>query len=201
MDKSAPTYKIFRDKHGIPQFEPRRNSKELIDALTYSFPSLSTELELMQAALRKFFDTERGSKFVCELPENDLQASIAKKKEDEEAHSPNGKSVLRNWKLDLGQQRPRPVHASRASSRASSRMSSRPESPASFLETEVVSGGTMTTWMLSNGQDLDRRRRQPYDSVKRRKVAENRGNACEKHRASKTAVRYWWSQSNVMFIY
>lgn len=49
----------------------------------------------------------------------------------------------------------------------------------------------MTTWMLSNGQELENRKRQRYDPVKRRKVAENRGNACEKHRASKTAVSYW----------
>ena len=46
----------------------------------------------------------------------------------------------------------------------------------------------MTTWVLSNGQELEKRKRQPYDAAKRRKVAENRGNACEKHRASKTAV-------------
>jgi hypothetical protein len=48
----------------------------------------------------------------------------------------------------------------------------------------------MTTWSLSNGQELEKRKRQPYDPVKRRKVAENRGNACDKHRASKTTVSY-----------
>jgi hypothetical protein len=50
----------------------------------------------------------------------------------------------------------------------------------------------MTTWLLSNGQELEKRKRQPYDPVKRRKVAENRGNACEKHRAAKTAVSCSW---------
>jgi hypothetical protein len=53
---------------------------------------------------------------------------------------------------------------------------------------EVRAGGIMTTWNLSNGQELEKRKRQPYDPVKRRKVAENRGNACDKHRVAKTAV-------------
>jgi hypothetical protein len=55
---------------------------------------------------------------------------------------------------------------------------------------EVRAGAFMTTWNLSNGQELEKRKRQPYDPVKRRKVAENRGNACDRHRAAKTTVRF-----------
>ena len=196
---SLPTYHIFRDKHGIPQFEPKRGTQALKDALIYSFPTLETELQLMQAALRKFFDSERGSKFVYELPERDLQTSLALPKRNETQISPaqTAKASLSSWKdrrASLAQRTP-----SRASSRASSRSrapsraSFRSETPIQVRETsvDVNGGGTMTTWMLSSGQELEKRKRQPYDPVKRRKVAENRGNACEKHRASKTAVSYW----------
>jgi hypothetical protein len=81
---------------------------------------------------------------------------------------------------------------SRPSSRASSRGRSRAETPAQSATlgplVEVRPGGIMTTWNLSNGQELEKRKRQPYDLVKRRKVAENRGNACDRHRAAKTTV-------------
>lgn len=200
---SLPAYRIFRDKHGIPQFEPKRGTQALKDALIYAFPSLETELQLMQAALRKFFDSERGSKFVFELPQNDLQTSLAKPKNVEGEVSPIqfGKASLKSWKGNVGGRR-----GSRASSRASSRPPSRPPSRAlsrvsSRTETrtetpitrpgtplDLNSGGKMTTWILSNGQEVEGRKKQPYDPVKRRKVAENRGNACDKHRASKTTV-------------
>lgn len=194
---SLPTYRIFRDKHGIPQFEPKRGTQALKDALIYAFPTLETELQLMQAALRKFFDSERGSKFVFELPQNDLQTSLAKPKDIEISPIQMGKASLKSWKLPLGQRR-----ASRASSRTSSRPPSRPPSRAlsrvsSRTETPITRpatpfeenvGGKLTTWVLSSGQEVDGRKKQPYDPVKRRKVAENRGNACEKHRASKTTV-------------
>lgn len=191
------TYRIFRDKHGIPQFEPKRGTQALKDALAYAFPTLETELQLMQAALRKFFDAERGSKFVFELRQNDLQTSLTKLKDAENSPIQLGKASLKSWKQPLGQRR-----GSRASSRASSRPPSRPPSRAlsrvsSRAETpgtrpgtpiNVSGGGKMTTWILSSGQELEGRKKQPYDPVKRRKVAENRGNACDKHRASKTTV-------------
>jgi hypothetical protein len=194
--RAAPTYRVFRDQHGIPQFEPKRGSQALKDALIYAFPTLETELQLMQAALRKFFDSERGIKFVCELPENDLQASLAKRKDPEVSPI---QASMRTWKIALGQRRPSrtpsrsrasSVASTRGTSRASSRMSSRPETPTQFqdIPVEIVGGGTMTTWMLSSGQEVEKRKRQPYDPVKRRKVAENRGNACDKHRTSKTTV-------------
>ena len=194
---SLPTYRIFRDKHGIPQFEPKRGTQALKDALIYAFPNLETELQLMQAALRKFFDSERGSKFVYELPERDLQTSLALPKRNEIQISPaqTAKASLSNWKdrrTSLAQRTPSRA-SSRASSRAPSRASFRSETPVIQVKessVDVNGGGTMTTWMLSNGQELDKRKRQPYDPVKRRKVAENRGNACDKHRASKTAVSY-----------
>lgn len=179
----SPSYRIFRDKHGIPQFEPKRGTQALKDALIYSFPTLETELQLMQAALRKFFDSEKGSTFVFELPDRDLQTSLVKKLDVPTTVLQSSKASLRSWKVSRASRTPsRP--SSRASSRAPSRASSRCETPVSFPD----NGGTMTTWMLSNGQELEKRKRQPYDPVKRRKVAENRGNACEKHRASKTAV-------------
>jgi len=151
----------------------------------------------MQAALRKFFDSERGSKFVYELPERDLQTSLALPKRNEIQISPaqTAKASLSNWKdrrTSLAQRTPSRA-SSRASSRAPSRASFRSETPVIQVKessVDVNGGGTMTTWMLSNGQELDKRKRQPYDPVKRRKVAENRGNACDKHRASKTAVSY-----------
>jgi hypothetical protein len=181
----TPTYRIFRDQHGIPQFEPKRGTQTLKDALIYAFPTLETELQLMQAALKKFFDSERGSTFVCELPENSLQASLAKKRDVPVSPTVSGKQGLRNWKVDLGRQGRRTPSrtSSRASSRAPSRGSSRAETP-----TGSSAGGIMSTWILSNGKELEKRKRQPYDPAKRRKVAENRGNACEKHRASKTTV-------------
>jgi hypothetical protein len=196
--RSVPTYRIFRDQHGIPQFEPKRGSQALKDALIYAFPTLETELQLMQAALKKFFDSERGSKFVCELPENNLQVSLAKRKEPEVSPI---QASLRKWKVALDHQRPSrtpsrsrasSVASTRGTSRASSRMSSRPETPTQFQEAsvEIVSGGAMTTWMLSSGQEIEKRKRQPYDPVKRRKVAENRGNACERHRTLKTTVSF-----------
>jgi hypothetical protein len=169
----------------------------LKDALIYAFPTLETELQLMQAALRKFFDSERGSKFVFELPQNDLQTSLAKPKNVEISPIQMGKASLKSWKLPLGQRR-----TSRASSRSSSRPPSRPPSRAlsrvsSRTETPITRpatplddslGGKLTTWVLSSGQEVDGRKKRPYDPVKRRKVAENRGNVCDKHRASKTAV-------------
>lgn len=200
---STPTYTIFRNKHGIPQFEPKRGTQALKDALIYAFPTLETELQLMQAALRKFFDAERGSRSVFELPENDLQTGLARGKDTQIGQVQPGKAALRNFNFSAGLRTPsmsswrsstRP--SSRASSRASSRtstsrISSRAESP--FLVQDGAGemcggGGIMTTWMLSSGQELEKRRRQPYDPAKRRRVAENRGNACERHRASKTAV-------------
>jgi hypothetical protein len=201
VDSLLPTYRIFRDKHGIPQFEPKRGTQALKDALIYAFPSLETELQLMQAALRKFFDTERGSKFVFELPQNDLQTSLAKPKKLDGEISPiqMGKASLKSSKVPMGQRR-----GSRASSRASSRPPSRPPSRAlsrvsSRTETPITRpgtpsegpGGKMTTWMLSNGQEVEGRKKLPYDPVKRRKVAENRGNVCDKHRASKTTVGHF----------
>jgi len=193
----SPSYRIFRDKHGIPQFEPKRGTQALKDALIYSFPTLETELQLMQAALRKFFDSEKGSTFVFELPERDLQTSLVKKPDVPTSLLQSSKASLRSWKVSRASRTPsRP--SSRASSRAPSRTSSRCETPISFAE----NGGTMTTWMLSNGQELEKRKRQPYDPVKRRKVAENRGNACEKHRASKTAVSLaQFSSATVILIY
>jgi hypothetical protein len=196
---SPPTYRVFRDQHGIPQFEPKRGTQELKDALIYAFPALETELHLMQAALRKFFDSERTTQFVCELPENNLQASLAKKREVPVSPAQTAKASLRNWKVPVAQRTPsRPTSrpssraSSRGRSRASSRASSRAETPAqsAMLKplVEVRAGGIMTTWNLSNGQELEKRKRQPYDPVKRRKVAENRGNACDKHRAAKTTV-------------
>jgi hypothetical protein len=200
--RPPPTYRVFRDQHGIPQFEPKRGTQALKDALIYAFPALETELQLMQAALRKFFDSERCTQFVCELPENDLQASLAKKREIPVSPIQATKTSLRNWKV-AGSQRTPSRPSSRASSRASSRGRSRAssrapsraenpraENPASSLEplVEVRAGGIMTTWNLSNGQEMEKRKRQPYDPIKRRKVAENRGNACDKHRASKTTV-------------
>jgi hypothetical protein len=200
--RPPPTYRVFRDQHGIPQFEPKRGTPALKDALIYAFPALETELQLMQAALRKFFDSERCTQFVCELPENDLQASLAKKREVPVSPVQATKTSLRNWKITGSQRtpsRPSSRASSRASSRGRSRASSRApsraenpraENPASSLEplVEVRAGGIMTTWNLSNGQEMEKRKRQPYDPIKRRKVAENRGNACDKHRASKTTV-------------
>lgn len=202
--RRLPTYRVFRDQHGIPQFEPKRGTQALKDALIYAFPALETELQLMQAALRKFFDSERGTQFVCELPENNLQASLAKKREIPVSPLQATKTSLRNWKL-VGSQRTPSRPSSRASSRASSRgrsrtssqapsraENSRVDTPTSSLEplVEIHTGGMMTTWTLSNGQELEKRKRQPYDPIKRRKVAENRGNACDKHRASKTTVSF-----------
>jgi hypothetical protein len=189
--RSTPIYRVFRDQHGIPQFEPKRGTQALKDALIYAFPNLETELQLMQAALRKFFDSERTTQFVCELPENNLQASLAKKREAPVSPVKTTKASLRNWKVPAAQRTPsRPT--SRPSSRASSRGRSRAETPAQSATlgplVEVRPGGIMTTWNLSNGQELEKRKRQPYDLVKRRKVAENRGNACDRHRAAKTTV-------------
>jgi len=193
--RSPPTYRVFRDQHGIPQFEPKRGTQALKDALIYAFPTLETELQLMQAALRKFFDSERGTQFVCELPENNLQASLAKKREVPVSPIQAAHASLKNWKVAVAPRtpsRPSSRASSRGRSRASSRAPSRSENPAQNLEplVEVRGGGVMTTWSLSNGQELEKRKRQPYDPVKRRKVAENRGNACDKHRASKTTVSY-----------
>ena len=202
--RPPPTYRVFRDQHGIPQFEPKRGTQALKDALIYAFPALETELQLMQAALRKFFDSERGTQFVCELPENNLQASLAKKREIPVSPVQVTKTSLRNWKV-AGSQRTPSRPSSRASSRASSRgrsrtssqapsraENSRVDTPTSSLEplVEIHTGGMMTTWTLSNGQELEKRKRQPYDPIKRRKVAENRGNACDKHRTSKTTVSF-----------
>ena len=130
---SLPTYRIFRDKHGIPQFEPKRGSQELKDALIYAFPTLETELQLMQAALRKFFDSERGSKFVFELRQNDLQTSLAKPKDVEVSPIQMGKASLKSWKLPLGQRR---------NSRASSRTSSRPARRAAMSRCRARSRST-----------------------------------------------------------
>lgn len=192
---SSPTYRVFRDQHGIPQFEPKRGTQALKDALIYAFPTLETELQLMQAALRKFFDSERGMQFVCELPENNLQASLAKKRDIPVSPIQAAQASLRSWKVPIASRTPSRASSrasSRGRSRASSRAPSRADNPAQNLEpvVEALRGGMMTTWSLSNGQDLENRKRQPYDPVKRRKVAENRGNACDKHRASKTAVSY-----------
>lgn len=204
MEGPPPTYRVFRDQHGIPQFEPKRGTQALKDALIYAFPALETELQLMQAALKKFFDSERTTSFVCELPENNLQASLAKKREIPVSPVNAARASLRSWKLPGAQRissrptsRPSSRASSRAGSRASSRAPSRVDTPAqnTTLEplVEVRTGGMMTTWDLSSGQELEKRRRQPYDPVKRRKVAENRGNACDKHRAAKTTVscRLW----------
>lgn len=194
MECPAPTYRVFRDQHGIPQFEPKRGTQALKDALIYAFPTLETELQLMQAALRKFFDSERTTQFVCELPENNLQSSLAKKRDVPVSPVQTARASLRNWKTPTSRPTSRPSSraSSRGRSRASSRAPSRAETPAqsTTLEplVEVRPGGIMTTWNLSNGQELEKRKRQPYDPVKRRKVAENRGNACEKHRISKTTV-------------
>jgi hypothetical protein len=192
---SLPTYRIFRDKHGIPQFSPKRGTQALKDALIYAFPTLETELQLMQAALRKFFDAERGSKFVFELPQNDLQTSLSKKKDTEVSPIQIGKASLKSWKLPLGQRRGSRTSSrassrppSRPPSRAMSRVSSRAETPITRPDTPDGNGGKMTTWILSNGQELEGRKKMPYDPIKRRKVAENRGNVCDKHRASKTTV-------------
>lgn len=197
MEASPPTYRVFRDQHGIPQFEPKRGTQQLKDALIYAFPTLETELQLMQAALRKFFDSERTTQFVCELPENNLQASLVKTREVPVSSLQTAKASLRNWKGPAAPSRPTSRASSRASSRgrsrASSRAPSRAETPAQNVAleplVEVRGCGIMTTWNLSNGQELERRKRQPYDPVKRRRVAENRGNACDKHRAAKTTVR------------
>ncbi len=198
---SPPIYRVFRDQHGIPQFEPKRGTQMLKDALIYAFPTLETELQLMQAALRKFFDSERTTQFVCELPENNLQASLAKKREVPVSPVEAAKASLRNWKSPAVQRtssqptsRPSSRASSRGRSRAASGAPSRAGTPAqsATLEplVEVRAGAFMTTWNLSNGQELEKRKRQPYDPVKRRKVAENRGNACDRHRAAKTTVRF-----------
>jgi hypothetical protein len=192
---STPSYRIFRDKHGIPQFDPKRGTRALKDALVYNFPTFETELQLMQAALQKFFESEkRGSgSFICELPENNLQASLAVRKSDEIAPLPTANAFLKSWKVALAPQRSRgssrtPSLTSRATSR--SRASSRCSTPSLSQEpTFVAAGGTMSTWQLCNGETIEKKKRQPYDPVKRRKVAENRGNACDKHRAQKSAVR------------
>ncbi|KAF4629768.1 hypothetical protein G7Y89_g8378 [Cudoniella acicularis] len=189
---SPPIYRVFRDQHGIPQFEPKRGTQALKDALIYAFPTLETELQLMQAALRKFFDSERSTQFVCELPENNLQASLAKKRDVPVSPVQIAKASLRSWKVTGAQRTPsrpssRASSRSHSRSRASSRAPSRAETPAQNLEPLVeATGGMMSTWILSNGQEVGRKKKQPYDPVKRRKVAENRGNACDKHRASKT---------------
>jgi hypothetical protein len=188
---STPCYRIFRDKHGIPQFDPKRGTRALKDALVYNFPTFETELQLMQAALQKFFESEkRGSgSFICELPENNLQASLAVRKSDDIAPLPTANAFLKSWKVALAPQRSRgssrtPSLTSRATSR--SRASSRCSTPSIGQE---LGGGTMSTWQLCNGETIEKKKRQPYDPVKRRKVAENRGNACDKHRAQKSAVR------------
>lgn len=200
---TTPTYTIFRNKHGIPQFEPKRGTQALKDALIYAFPTLETELQLMQAALRKFFDGERGSRSVFELPERDLQAGLSKDKDGPDGLDALPANIaLRNFNFAAGLRAPsraswrsstRPSsRASSRSSRASSRtrMSSRAESPYLSQEPSESGGGIMTTWSLASGKELEKRRRQPYDQIKRRRVAENRGNACEKHRAAKTSVSH-----------
>jgi hypothetical protein len=194
--RSVPTYRIFRDQHGIPQFEPKRGTQTLKDALIYEFPTLETELQLMQAALKRFFDSGRSSDFICELPENNLQVSLAKGKEPE---IPIAQAALRSWKVSTGHRkssrttsrsRASSVASTRGTSRASSRLSSRPQTPIQIPEPSVgIAGeGLMTTWNLSSGQEIEKRKRQPYDPLRRRRVAENRGNACDKHRAQKTTV-------------
>lgn len=215
LSPSLPTYHIFRDKHGIPQFSPKRGTQALKDALIYAFPTQETELQLMQAALRKFFDSERGSKFVFELLQRDLQTSLAKEATQGGA---SGKSTMSSsLPIQMGKAALRPLGQgsrggrrgswSRTSSRASSRPPSRALSRVSSSRAEVgtpvarpetpseagmgmgMGIGKITTWVLSSGQEVvGRKKKQAYDPVKRRKVAENRGNVCEKHRASKTAV-------------
>jgi hypothetical protein len=198
--RSTPTYRIFRDQHGIPQFEPKRGTQALKDAMIYEFPTLETELQLMQAALKRFFDSERSSNFTCELPENNLQVSLAKGKEPE---VPNLQAALRSWSISLGHRkssgttsrsRASSVASTRGTSRASSRLSSRPQTPLQLQESPIgIAGeGIMTTWNLSSGQEIEKRKRQPYNPVRRRKVAENRGNACDKHRAQKTTVSLYF---------
>lgn len=150
----------------------------------------------MQAALKKFFDSERGIQMICELPENNLQNSLAKKRDIELSPIQDQKAGLRNWKLGNVSTRPSSRLTSRTTSRApsrnGSRAGSRPSSRASSCAREGsvdFNGiGMMTTWSLDSGRELERKKKSPYDPVKRRKVAENRGNACEKHRAAKSAV-------------
>ncbi|KAE8447042.1 hypothetical protein EG329_011177 [Mollisiaceae sp. DMI_Dod_QoI] len=161
---STPAYRIFRDQHGIPQFSPKRGTQALKDALIYAFPTLETELQLMQAALKKFFDSERGIQIICELPENDLQTSLAKKRDVEISPIQEQKAGLKNWRAS-----------------------------------NFNGGGIMTTWSLESGRELERKKKGPYDPVKRRKVAENRGNACEKHRTAKSACDPMICPQNKMF--
>ncbi len=150
----------------------------------------------MQAALKKFFDSERGIQIICELPENDLQTSLAKKRDVEISPIQEQKAGLKNWRASSTRPSSRMTSraTSRAPSRTGSRAGSRPSSRASSCARESSvdfnGGGIMTTWSLESGRELERKKKGPYDPVKRRKVAENRGNACEKHRTAKSAVSY-----------
>lgn len=175
------------------------------DALIYAFPTLETELQLMQAALKKFFDSEKGIHIICELPENDLQNSLAKKRDVEVSPLQEQKNGLRNWKASSTRPSSRMTSrtTSRAPSRTGSRAGSRPSSRASSCAREgsvdFNGGGLMTTWSLESGRELDRKKKSPYDPVKRRKVAENRGNACDRHRAAKSACDPLTCPQNKMF--
>jgi hypothetical protein len=56
----------------------------------------------------------------------------------------------------------------------------------SHIASPPAPNGITLTWDPSN----KKRTRQPFDPAKRQKVAENRGNACDVHRALKTAVGF-----------
>ncbi|CZR55788.1 uncharacterized protein PAC_05676 [Phialocephala subalpina] len=167
---STPTYRIFRDKHGIPQFSPKRGTQGLKDALIYAFPTLETELQLMQAALKKFFDSEKGIHIIY-IPTPRLEEWI------EELESSKYEAEFEDdFKNNV---------AGAVEDGIESGVKTE-------LKGELVCKG-------GSGRELDRKKKGPYDPVKRRKVAENRGNACDRHRAAKSACDPLTCPQNKMF--
>jgi hypothetical protein len=174
MSSAALRFSITRGGDYNLQWDPPIGSRELADALSYHYPLKKTLKEKMQQALIEFCRSEK----------------ISPQRTDTHPFSKSGDSV------DSLIRPTSPASPSQPTSEPNLKTSliTTPSNTRTPIKTNKISKLStpefaITTWNIETGETVtEKRRRRPYDQVKRRIVAENRGNACEGHRLSKTRV-------------
>lgn len=159
---APPKYSITRGEDDTLQWDPPTGSRELANALSYHYPMENGLQEKMQRAVLDFFEAEIVAGEPSSNQSEQLNGSVNPKAPD---------SATNTEKAATNSQKPREKSA--------------PSSQKGHGQE------TRGVWDIRTGESVKSSwRMRPLSPGRRKEVAENRGNACERHRKSKTRVSY-----------
>jgi hypothetical protein len=163
VPRAPPQYSITRGKDHALQWEPPIGSRELANALSYHYPMENGLQEMMQRAILDFFELE-----------NPLGTQTSKEAETGLGRRPSSKTLALAMRTEKG-------------------VTDAPKQQEShILPSQTTQGPEMcVVWDVRTGEPVKRKGRSGRLSPETaKKVAENRGNTCERHQKAKTRVSH-----------